>query len=486
MNIEMKNAEGDVTKEAPSMDLYVVAEQVHKNHRVDKLNDMKRQAAIASGEIQEEVQEPKLNVDGHINAINGSEVSLLEGESKTTITQEQAEAVAKALTEYASSVTELKEVKELPSNNGQEDHEPEEGEDKVVNVAVNPESGERIVTEEVDYTGDSETFEEMLERVQNSDIKLDDSPFTEEELDQYLKSNDSESIFKEIAKGTDLDPDSIKKILEVTNRKLKGEEFNVYKELPEPVQKMIDFYCKTGSVPLNTPNGNQFRNMVCDELINEFISNIGLSRIQTDFSKELETIFAKGNKEISESIVGYTAERSAAYREAAEKMEDEEKKAKLIAILDSVDEGYNLTQLKEFAKTCKLKKYDLERPDKIYRGFLRKYTDSKFNIYGIDMACSILMRTINKNADGTPIEPSNENYFDNTDINAFFLAFCKQTLNYDPNSNPVHHAYMYYTLYNCVFTEINTGDAKDVSDKFLENVREVIRNLRERNNNFDR
>ena len=460
MNISVKNAEGDVVAAAPEMDIYKVANQVHKNNEFEQVEKLKRKA------IEEEDAK---------NAAN------------TKLTQEDVETLADALVNYA--IQHPESTAELPSNNGVEDHEPEEGETKLMQVSINPVTGEHIPVGEVDkdVIEDDETFEEMIERVKNSDIEINDSPFTPEEFDQYIVNGEnSESLFKEISKGTEYDDETIRQLLEVTNRKMKGEEFNVYKALPAKIQELINSYCRQGQVPLNTPNGNQFRNMVTEELINEFISNIGLSRIQSDFSKELEDIFDKGTKEISESIVGYTEERAKHYREAAESMEDPEKKAKLLLILDNVDEGYNLTTLKEYAKTCKIKKYDLERPDKIYRSFLQKYKNSKFNIYGIEMATPIVLRNLNKDADDNPIPTDSPDHYDQIDVDAFFIAFCKQTAGYDPNNNPNQHAYMYYLMYNCIFTEINTGDAKDVSIKFLQNIKDVINNLRERNDNFGR
>ena len=487
MNITIKNAEGDTVVAAPDMNLYTVADQVHKNHKIEDIEKLKQQA-IAEEDAKNAANTPLTQEDVETLADALLNYTIVKEQEKSTITDEQAQEVAEAMEEVKEESEELKTVSELPSNNGVEEHTPEKGEKKYMHVTVNPVTGEHIPVMEVpeeDVLGDNETFEEMVERVKNSDIKLDDSPFTEDEFKSYL-GNDNDSIFNDIAKDTDFDPDTIKQLLEVTNRKMKGEEFNVYKALPEKIQKLINTYCGRGAIPLNTPNGNSFRNMIAEQLVAEFISNISMERIQTDFSKELEEIFDKGTKELSESIVGYTEERSRTYREAAEKMEDPEKKAKLIAILDNVDEGYNLTKLKEYAKTCKIKKYDLERPDKIYRGFLQKYKESKYNVYGIDMAIPIIIRNLNKNEDGTPISTDSPDHFDDVDVNAFFVAFCKQTANYDPNNNPIDHAYMYYLMYNCVFTDINTGNAKDVSVKFLQNIKEVIFNLRERNDNFGR
>ena len=480
MNIEIKNADGDVVAAAPEMNLYTVADQVHKNEKIDNINKLKEQATdpLYGIEIDNKNDATITEEDAKLVADALLSFSMKDPNNSTNMTEEEIKKLTDTIQQFTEEHPDP--ATSFPSNNGKEFHEPEEGETKYMQVSINPETGEHIPVGEVaeeDLLGDNETFEDMVERVKNSDIKINDTPLTEEELEGYLKSDKENSIFDDLCKNTDFDPETIKGILEVTNRKMKGEDFNVYKALPEKIKELINSYCRHGSIPLNTPNGNQFRNMVADELINEFVSNISLNRIQTDFSKELEEIFDKGTKELSESIVGYTEERSKAYREAAEKMEDPEKKAKLTAILDRVDEGYNLTELKEYAKTCKIKKYDLERPDKIYRNFLQKYKDSKYNIYGIDMAVPVILRNINKNNIYT--EP-----FDKKDIDAFFIAFCKQTANYNPNENPMDHAYMYYLMYNCIFTDINTGNAQDVSLKFLQNIKDVIINLRERNNNF--
>ena len=501
MKIETKNAQGEVINEAPEMDLYIVADQVHKNGKVDHINDLREQARAAS---ETKPEEPPVEEVSEESKLTEEDANILANallhfaaEHPAEEKEEEAEPVDEEETveekkEEEFVLTTVPGKDEAPSENDeiakQEITEEDTNEEaKKMLVSVNPVTGEHVPVGTVndDLVQDDETFEEMLERVQNSDIKIDDSPFTEEEFDNYI-ANGNDTLFKEIAKDTDFDSDSIKQLLEVANRVVKKEEFNVYKALPETIQKLINEYCRTGAVPVNTPQGNSFRNMVAEQLMNEFVSNIGFSRIQVDFSKELEEIFDKGTKELSESIVGYNKERSKAYREAADKMEDPVKKEKLTKILDRIDEGYNLTELKEFAKTCKIKKYDLERPDKIYRGFLYKYSESKFNIYGIEMAIPIVVRNINKDAEGNLIPADDPRYHDAVDVNAFFIAFCKQTSGYDPNNNPEDHAYMYYLMYNCVFTDINTGDAKDVSIEFLNNVREVMDNLRVRNDNYGR
>ena len=73
--------------------------------------------------------------------------------------------------------------------------------------------------------------------------------------------------------------------------------------------------------------------------------------------------------------------------------------------------------------------------------------------------------------------------FTDKQVIAFFIAFCKQTLNYSPEVT-TEHAYMYYLIYNIVLMDMNKGERKDISDKFLSNIKEVIYNLMERNSNI--
>ena len=68
--------------------------------------------------------------------------------------------------------------------------------------------------------------------------------------------------------------------------------------------------------------------------------------------------------------------------------------------------------------------------------------------------------------------------------NAFFIAYCKQTTNMHAE-NPYEHAYMYYVIYNIVLADINKSEeTRETSDIFLSHVKEVIKNLRQRNQNI--
>ena len=100
-----------------------------------------------------------------------------------------------------------------------------------------------------------------------------------------------------------------------------------------------------------------------------------------------------------------------------------------------------------------------------------KYKYSNYNIYDINLAIPILARNIT----------DEDHEYTDKDIYAFFIVFCKQCMNKSPEV-VIDHAYMYYVLYNIVLLDMNKGEAKNVSDEFKENVREVIANIKTRNN----
>jgi hypothetical protein len=399
-------------------------------------------------------------------------------ENNETLTDEQVDQITKDLDDFTKG-TDLENIANLPSNNGIEEREvsesDEKGEAAKVKVIIDPNTGEnKIIGRVDDDVTDDETFEEMCERIQKEDIKLDTTPITDEEIIEYISTTKGDnSLLTDIAQETNLSDDAIRELLVVVNKKLNNEKFNVYKAFPQEIRDMVDRYLMQSHMNGNSNEEKAFRNMLCESLIDEFISNISLNRITTDFNKEVETIFAKGSEEIVESVIGYTEERNKAYREAAEKIEDPIKKEKVVSILNRIDEAYNLTELKEFAKKCKVKKIELEKPDRIFEGFLLKYKDSQYNIYDIKMARPILFRNINTNLDNPE--------YTQKDIDSFFVVFCKQCLNMRSDI-PLDHAYMYYVVYNIVLMDINKSEnTKAVSEGFIENVKEVIENIRQRN-----
>lgn len=388
--------------------------------------------------------------------------------AKTTLTDEQIDLIASELDEEIKG-TDLEDLANLPSNQGKEERDESEisetGESKKMMVAIDPNTGENKIIGPAD-DDKKESFEETCARLESGNININNSPITEEEIRSVI-SESGEGIISEMTENYSISDDSVRELLFLVNKKKNNETFNVYKSYPEEIQNMIDTYMNNNGMSGNTMQAKQTRNMIAEALLDEFISNIELSRIQSDFTKEVEDLFNKGSEELAETIVGYTIERNKTYREAAEKMEDEDKKAKLISILDAIDSAYSLDGLIEFAKKCRVKKFELDKPSKVYNSFLMKYENSSYNIYNLDLCRPILVRNLR---------------VDVKFVDLFLITFCKYCQNMKPD-NVTEHAFMYYTIYNIVLIDMNRSEnTKAVSEEFLENIKKVIDNAKERNN----
>ena len=396
-------------------------------------------------------------------------------EEEATLSDSQFEAAVKDANEFVEglkdevanlSEEELAKAQPQKAYIGETDLETKE-----MNVVIDPATGEEKIVGPADQIREvvASSFSDIVDDINNGNIDLDDvgenEPITEEDIHNEINDNSNEFDTTDVAatlKKNNISPQDITALLQIINDKQRGDKTSTYKSLPKPIKDLVDKYVGESSAGMTMQQINTLKNGVANALLDDFETNIQLKKIKRDFAKDMEEIYTKSGKELSESSLEYIEERNKAYRENAKDIEDEDKREKLISILDQIDEARALTTLKEFAKKCKIKSIELEKPDKVLNTFMRKYENSNNNIYAINTARLTLARHL-----------SEEDYTPN-DINAFFIAFVKQTANYKP-SIATEHAYMYYVLYYCALLD------GDKSDTFKNNVKEVIANLRERN-----
>ena len=95
-----------------------------------------------------------------------------------TLTDEQLQKIADAFEENKENSEELKTIAELPSNNGVEESDPEEveeGEFKNLNMKSDPETGIKSILGDADDLLNTESFDEMLERINNEELEFGNS-----------------------------------------------------------------------------------------------------------------------------------------------------------------------------------------------------------------------------------------------------------------------------------------------------------------------
>lgn len=403
-------------------------------------------------------------------------------EDTTTLTDEQVEQISEAAEKAVEKNETLQALREAPSNNGVDERKSEDitevGEYKKMNVTVDPNTGENKILNSVDGLDDEETFDEMYERISNGDIEFadEDDTISQEEAD-HIKEMKASELFGSMANDEDLEdisPAVIQQMIDLANRRKNKENFSVYNSMPDEIKKMIDDSARASGFTPMDKRYKEMKHTIANMLLDDFIANVDMERIKHEFNSEIEQLFNKASNEIGEEIVGYSNEKIAKYKEAADKMEDTEKKQKLLDVLARIQEAYDLNELKEFAKKCKIKHFDLEKPSRHFDAYTRKYANSSYNIYSIEMARPIMYRNLNT---------GEKEMYSDKDINAFFIAFCKQTMNMKPE-NVLDHSYMYYVMYNIVLADLNKSEkTRETSEIFMSHVKDVIKNLRKRNQN---
>ena len=379
---------------------------------------------------------------------------ILMDEEKNVITEEEAQEVSNSIDEVTEDVNEV-----IESNSSEE-----AGESKKVITTINPDTGETQILN-TDPVEDLRSFEEQVnDAIDSFDLDFNNSnPATMDEMTKLLDSDDN--LLKNISKDTEMSEDDIKNILDVTNRRIHREKFNVYKCLPDNVKKMIDDYIEKDPNFMSYDKRaiNTIKNNMATMIIDSFKDSINMERSKHDFAHELSNLYQEGTKTIAESSMSLMEDRNKAYREAADKIEDPEKKERLLAILDRIEAARELEELKEFAKKCKIKRIELEKPEsRVFSYFINKYAESSNNIYDLKLCATILYRHLKEDGYNTDM------------VLAFFIAFCKMIQNWDIN-DPLQHSYIYYVLYYCAMLD------GDKTDKFKNNAKEVIDNLIERN-----
>lgn len=347
---------------------------------------------------------------------------------------------------------------------------PVELESRMMDVLIDPATGERKILGDANIENEEkvDSFEEMVKKINENDddTPFDNRPITEQEAVDYLANNDNESLLNTISDGSGISLEATRQLLEVVNKKIKGENFNTYKELPDEIKKIIDDYVRSNIASIGATNIstiNSIKRNAADAILDDFIADIQLDRAKNDFARDMEQLYKESSKDIADASLEYIDERNKAYRIAANDIEDETKRNKLLSILDQIDAARALVELKEFAKACKIKSIEIEKPEnRIYSSFINKYKNSTNNIYDINLARSVLYRHLK--GEGYSIK----------EVESFFILFCKQVNNYSVDK-ATDHAYMYYVLYYCAMLD------GDKSDTFKNNVKEVIENAKTRN-----
>lgn len=373
------------------------------------------------------------------------------------LTKEQIERIGKELEEVSSQNTSVKVLREV----NEEEHIPEEGEMVPAEILI-AEDGSKSMLRELE---DSEIDDATKNRIEEFGKSLDNYEFN---VDDINKDDVIEVLSDEnnIIGGTyDLSDNSVLELLEVIKKYKKTGKIT-YKMLPDEVKGYIDDYLKKQGVVTYSVENNTIRNTIAVSLMDEYISNIEMNKFQSEFNNKIESIYDEMSKEVSPLFKEYDESTKKTLQDLIDNAQDEEKKQLAINIFDSVKDASELTRLKEVAPRTKIKKFDIEKPQRITSSIYNKYNDNQYKLYDLKLVTGILDKHLKLNG-----YLGNE---DETSTIKFILLFCKLCQNYSPK-NPVEHAFMYYFTYNIVLLNIFKGNEYDqYIANYLPKVKEII------------
>lgn len=332
-----------------------------------------------------------------------------------------------------------------------------------------------VEVEETEKTNERKfkSIDEALSDLGSADMKNEEEEviFTAEDIRAGL--NDSPLFMTEAAENNtkegeqkpefEISDESVLQLLEVINRMKAKEDFNIYAALPSEVKAMIDKYLRANGMAGYSVQANTARNTICKSLMEEFINTVSMEKTVNDFNKEMETLFNSVGKEFSTIYKDYDQERDNYLQSLLSKVpEDDPKRAKLINVMDAINDAYHLTAVKNYVANSKpFKSIEIEKPQsRVFSGFEGKYANSDHNIYPLKLVVDILNKY-------NPTEVKDGNTL-------FAIAFAKTCQNYSPE-DVAQHAFMYYTVYNIILLDIYKGEDYDnYAPDLLKSVNEII------------
>ncbi len=296
-------------------------------------------------------------------------------------------------------------------------------------------------------------------------------------------ANNAEDNISEVIKksslGNYLDQDdvtnmeSVNAIRSMIKRKIKGEKFSVYNEFPQLIKNKIADIVMDSGQPMNKQSLNFIANYILGEMVAAYENPgenaiIDMETMLSNFDDQLQSMYDKGNTEIGKESLGIIEQTKVDVDKAIQRCIDEnnpEGVERMQSIKSGIDEAYNLNKFINALAHIKIKKFDLEKPDRVYDIFVNKYRNHKYNINDIRVCPYILSRHF-------PNE-SEEN------LTRLCLSFCKYIQNMSPD-NIEEHTFMYYFIrYIYLLDSLNPrgtlyesleGKSKEFYDGFIGNL----------------
>lgn len=384
----------------------------------------------------------------------------ITADEQAKLTDKQVDEIVEKMDNVMENDSFLKMVNDLPSNGGTTETKVDVAEEKVT-VQINPMTGERTVIGKAEE--ESEEITDSFEDLWNEAAKSD-------HVEDIILQD--ENIRKSALNRFDFSIMEVDGFIKLIKEYKAGNTSNLYNRLPKSLQQFIDKGAidSTASANINLKQLKSAKNTIAKDLIEDFISDVSFDQASVEFNTEMNKLFSNMDVEIkelySESVQEKILQCDKIYEEML-KSEDEATRNRAPLILDvkaSMIEARDLTNFKKSFLKNKIKKYDLERPDKIYERFDQKYVNSIYKSRSISLVPPIMKRIFAE--------------YDKDIIERFVISFCKYCVNFN-TSNMADHTFMYYFISNIIYLDAQPSD-NDFECALRSNIKECLDMVKER------
>ena len=390
---------------------------------------------------------------------NLMELGNITEEDSSKLTEENVNDILTTMENVLENNENLKVIAQLPSNNGilETSDNKLEGEDVLARVKINPVTNESVmvglVEDDEDISEESSFFEDILNNDDSTEIE--DIKFRQDVVGKAIENKFN----------CDFDEHDVIKFVNLLNDYKNDNTIDAYNRLPDKIKKSIDAMAAKEGIPYNTLT--TLKRSVTRELLDDFIMDVTIENYQVELHEELDNMFSGMRSEIRDMSIDMTRQQIVKLTEMEPEMREKnpELADRLLKIVDGMENSFTYEKLYEAIKERrlgKIRKIDLEKPEKIYKNFNYKYSRSIYNIYDICMLPDILKKFL-------PDDIEMEN------IHKFLIYFCKYCENFNPEILE-EHSFMYYTILNMVLLNINSRSEEEdtFSKELIENIVKVI------------
>lgn len=277
-----------------------------------------------------------------------------------------------------------------------------------------------------------------------------------EDIEQITKEFDfdPDKLIEKMAEGSTLTRDKLYKfvcekfnslpeddknmIVDVSMDHINKIPSNYYKKLPESIRSQINQAVAVEDHNTAKILRNSTAREFVDNLVDECIIQYGGIDIN-DCITEIQNVGKQVNDEIKGMETGFRINMITKIIDNYDKKMADDPTSKPNTVVEALRQAIDLTDFKEFCKTVRIKKFDIEK-GKPYEQFNRKYYEHSLNIHDIRSCPTILSKHI-------------KSHVDDNGVSKVCLAFCKYCINYTPDV-PEQHMFMYYFIENIYLLDL--------------------------------